>query len=572
MPAITLNPGFLIVFAALAMLALPRAWRPAAMALSAIAALWLLLDYRFGSAAAVAQMGLSIVPLELDPLNRVFGIGFLIALVLIAIYSGARRNRVEDFAVTLLAGGAVTALFVGDLVSFLAALSLAGLATAWVVLASPSARANQAGVRVLVWHGLEGLLFLIGVAFHISADAESSIFGRMDLSTISGGFVFAALMIRVGAPFAHVWSKDAIAHASHVGAVALTVFPAMLGVYAVARLFPAEAALIPIGLAMMALGLLYALAEDDLRAGAAYGYLAHVGVCLALIGIGSPMARAGGEAHAFTTMFAFLLIQMALGALAERQGEARASTLAGAGRVQPLSVMLALVGGLAAAGAPGLATYASVAVALQASANWDYRLVWLGVSVVCAGLAPALALRPILAAHRPGLAKAPGAHAPFPMLLAMSVAAFFSLAIGLSPSWLFRLTPAELNFAPYSLEAVAPHLSLLGAACATYLVLHMLGLERAQERLRILDVDAFYRGPVAAAGRWLGVVALRVLGAGQTALAAAGAQGARGFQRMTEALDRPYRDGWAGAALLLTLACLLFVAAIVVKAGGEFSR
>ncbi|PZO48126.1 MAG: hypothetical protein DCF16_16785, partial [Alphaproteobacteria bacterium] len=183
MPAITLNPGFVCILAALLTLAAPRVARAPIMAASAVAALFLMLDRDFGAAAAAAQMGVPVVLLDLDALNRIFGIAMLIAL-------SARRSRAEDTAILLMAGGAVSALFVGDLISFVGAAALAGLASAWLVFASPLPRSAQSGVRLLIWQGLEGLLFLVGVAFHLSAGAASSIFTQLDATSIGGGFIF----------------------------------------------------------------------------------------------------------------------------------------------------------------------------------------------------------------------------------------------------------------------------------------------------------------------------------------------------------------------------------------------
>jgi multicomponent Na+:H+ antiporter subunit D len=563
MPAITLNPGFVLIFAALAMLATPRGLRAPAMAGAAMLALWLLLDREFGAAAAVAQMGLAVVLLDLDALNRVFGIAFLIALVPIAIYASARRNRYEDAAILLLAGGAVSALFVGDLVSFVAAASLSGLSAVWVVFASPVAGANGAGVRLLVWHGLEGLLFLVGVAFHISAGAENSVFARMDIESVGGGFVFAALMIRIGAPLAHVWLKDSISHASSVGGVALSVFPAMLGVYALARLFPAEPHLAVIGAAMIVIGVAFASAEDELRRAAAYGLLAQIGVAVALIGVGSPLARSGAEAHAFTTILSFALLQMALGAIVNQAGACRASQMAGLGRAQPVSTAFMLLGGLAAAGAPGLASYVSLAVAREASGVWEFRYLWLLVMMCAGGLGVALALRPTLAAHVAAEKPLRFREAPFPMLLAAGLIGFFCLAIGLNPEWLYRLTPTELTFAPYTLSQLAPMAGLLGGAGVAYLSLRAIGLAPKEQEIHLRELDAFYRGPVTGAGRWVGVVLLRVFGAWQAALERLLDRAGRGADALTRACDRPYADQWAGAAHFVAVGAVLVVILLV---------
>src|SRR5262249_44594448 len=178
-------------------------------------------------------------------------------------------------------GGGV-ALFVGDLVSFVAAAELAALAMAGVVFASTSEGAGASGVRMLVWFGIEGLLFLVGAALHLSSEGGNSVLTRLDVTHIGDAFILAALLIRLCAPVAHVWFKDAVRHASPAGAPAITAFSTTLGVYALARLFPAEPVLMYVGAAMTAIGLIYALAEDDLRASAAAGMSALVGLCVAL--------------------------------------------------------------------------------------------------------------------------------------------------------------------------------------------------------------------------------------------------------------------------------------------------
>jgi multicomponent Na+:H+ antiporter subunit D len=557
--AISLNPGFVLIIAAFAMLAAPKGMRSPLMAASAGLSMWLLLDNEFGAASAVAQMGLSVVLLNLDALNRVFGIAFLIALVLLALYASVRRNRFEDAAIMLLAGGAVSALFVGDLISFVAAFALAGLAASWLVFASPLAGASGAGVRLLVWHGLEGLLFLVGVAFHISAGAENSMLALLDLTSLGGGFIFAALMIRVGAPLAHVWLKDAIGHASGSGGVALAVFSSMLGVYALARLFPAEPALIWVGGAMIVLGLAYAAAEDDLRRSAAYALTAQIGVCIALVGDGAPLSRSAAEAHVFAIIFAFLLLFAAQGAILDRTGACRFSSLNGLSRMMPVTTVLMFCGGLAAACMPGFAGYVSYAVALTAVADWDHRALWTLLVVNNAALIALLALRPALAAYLPAAKASAHQPAPFPVILCMGLAAFFSIAVGLNPHWLYQLTPTEIAFAPYALDRLAPAFETAGAATLAYLLLRAVKLVRTERPVHMLDMDALYRGAIAGAGRWAGIVLLRLYGAWQAAFDRAAAAAGIFLTQRARACDRPYRDGLAGAVQFLATGAILVI-------------
>lgn len=516
------------------------------MAGAALLALWLLLDHDFGAAAAVAQMGLPVVLLDLDALNRIFGIAALIALIALSIFANARRNRYEDSAILMMAGGAVSALFVGDLVSFVAAAALAGLAAAWIVFCSPVEGASRAGVRLLVWNGLEGLLLLVGVAFHLSAGAASTVFARLDVQTIGGGCIFAALMIRVGAPFAHVWLKDTISHASPLGGAALSAFGTMVGVYALARFFPAEPLLVPIGAAMIVVGALFASTVDDLRAGAAYGLMTQTGACLALVGVGSPLAVAAAEGHVFTSIFVFAALQMTLGGVLARRGVVRISQFEGLAQAMPVSTLLMLVTGLAAAGMPGLALYATHSVALDASAAWDLRWLWALIAASSALLFVSLALRPALAAHRHGGKRAKFNETPFSMLLGAGVAAFFCISIGLAPSWLYGLMPTALTFAPFALDRMAPQFELLGAAGAAYVLLRALNLAPRERAVDLLDIDAFYRGPVAGAARWAGVVMLRLYGAWGAAVTTLATRAVSGLAAWMRSCDAPYLGrGWA---------------------------
>ncbi|MDX2274673.1 MAG: proton-conducting transporter membrane subunit [Hyphomonadaceae bacterium] len=559
MGAISLNPGFVLIAAAFLMLAAPKSVRAPLMAGAAALSMWLLLDNEFGAASAVAQMGLSVVLLNLDALNRVFGIGFLIALVLLAIYTSGRRNRLEDAAITLLAGGAVSALFVGDLVSFVAALALAGLSATWLLFVAPVAGAAGAGARLLIWHGLEGLLFLVGVAFHISAGAENSVFKQLDIASLGGGFIFAALMIRVGAPFAHVWLKDAIGHASGAGAVALAVFSSTLGVYALARLFPAEPALIFVGAAMTVLGLIYAAAEDDLRRSAAYVLTAQMGVCVALIGDGSPLARAASQAHVFSLTFAFSLLLMAHGAIIERHGASALSGLRGLARGMPVTSLLLLCGGLSVAGMPGFASYVSYAVALAAVGDWEQRLLWTLLIVNSAALIVILIIRPASVVYVATDSAPPHQAAIFPMMLGMSLSAFFCIAVGFNPHWLYQLMPTELAFSPYTFDRLAPALEAIGAAALTYLALRLVRFAPTEKAQALLDMDVFYRGPVSGAGRWAGIVLLRLYGAWQVAFDRVAVAAGALLARAARACDLPYKDSLAGAVLLVATAGILLI-------------
>jgi formate hydrogenlyase subunit 3/multisubunit Na+/H+ antiporter MnhD subunit len=559
MLAVTLNPGFALLVGAVASLALPKGVRAAAMSFSALVALWLLLDHEFGAAAAVAQMGLPVRLLVLDSLNRIFGITLLLALIIAAIASNSRQNRFEDAAILFTYGGAVSALFVGDFVSFVAMMSLSGLAGAWVIFCSPVDGSNRAGGRALIWRGLEGLLFLVGLAFHLAASEARSEFVSLDVTTIGGCFIFAALLIRVGAPLAHTWVVDAAAFASPVGAVALAAVGQRIGLYALARFFLTEPALMGIGIALMAVGLVYVASEDDLRRAGAYAFQVLTGLFLLLIGIGSPLAMAAVAGGAFSAALAAMAWQAQLGGVVSARGGARRSDLYGLAVAMPLAPLTMLAAGLAFAAAPGFAGFATYAVALDALASQHVAIRILahaapGVLLACLAVAPALV------AFRAVAGKQARVQTSFSLVLAASLSLFFSLTVGLAPSWLYNLMPSQFSYAPYALDRLGSALQVSGAAALCVTCLYAMGLWPKPSAQTLLDVDALYRGPVSATARWLGVVSLRLYGAGQDFLAALSSASAGHVLRWVRMLDRPYAR--ISPALQLTAMALVLSLAL----------
>lgn len=560
MPAITLNPGFVLLLAAFAVLTTPKGLRAATIAAAAILALWLLLDHEFGAAATVAQMGLPVRLLVLDPLNRIFGLGLLLVLVIVAIASNARQNRFEDAAILLSYGSALTALFVGDLVSFIAAMSLSGLAGAWTIFCSPLDGANRAGGRALIWRGLEGLLFLVGLAFHLAASEARSEFVSLDLTSIGGCFIFVALLIRVGAPFVHSWYVDVAAFSSPVGAMALAPTGAIIGLYALARFYQGESILMWIGVALIVLGLFYAAAEDDLRRSAAYAVLAQTGLFMLLIGVGTPLAMAAAEGGVFSAIFASAAMFAVLGGVVDRKGRAQRSQLAGLAKAMPVTGMLMLASGLSLCATPAFASFATHTVALDALAQQE---AWLRVLVgaIPAWLLACLAVAPALTAFRVVTPSAPRHEAKFSLLLSAGLALFFSVSVGLAPDWLYNLMPTQLSYSPYAADRLAAALQLVGASALAAVILYGLKAWPRPEDHELLDIDALYRGPVSAGARWCGILALRIYGAwhglmGSTAKVLTGAAGA-----WIAAQDRPYAR--VSAAIQIAAVAVALVIALV---------
>jgi multicomponent Na+:H+ antiporter subunit D len=556
--AITPNPGFVLILGALALLAAPASLRSALMVASALGAMWLLTVVEFGDYDAFAQIGLTVIPYAPNDENFVFGVAFIAAAIFLSIYAGARRNRYECAAILLLAGASASALFVGDFISLVACVSLAGLAGAWVASASEAPGASGAGVRLLIWHGLEGLFYIAGVAIHISAEPSGAPLEPMQLNSLGGAFVFAALMIRVGAPFAHVWLKDALAHASGAGAGALSAFSIVLGVYALARLFPGEALLAPIGAAMIVIGALYCAAEDDVRAAAGYALIAQAGICVALTGLDAPLARAAAAAYAFNAVFAFMLMQMALGAVAERLGSARLSAMAGLARAAPMTSIFVLIGAWAGAGAPGLSGYAALALGREALEQGHDRALWLFILIGSAALFASLLVRTAIVLMGARADPIERGEAPFAMGLAMSLASFVCVSIAIAPSWLYNLARnEELNFQPYDEARLGAALQLFAGAGITLVIARWARFAMAERAVRVLDVDALYRGPFHDAGHRARNALLSAFNFAVATVKRTSSKALAPLGRRAGWLDLPYGGPWRAGAGVAAICALL---------------
>jgi multicomponent Na+:H+ antiporter subunit D len=114
------NPGFFILFAALfvpfardvASRSILMVGGPLVALVALISAQGLSIDLQ-----TVQFLGLELVLYRPDSLSFVFGLAFIIAAALVGVYALHRRDALQDSTAMLYAGAAVTAVFVGDLIS-----------------------------------------------------------------------------------------------------------------------------------------------------------------------------------------------------------------------------------------------------------------------------------------------------------------------------------------------------------------------------------------------------------------------------------------------------------------------
>ena len=112
-------------------------------------------------------------------------------------------------------------------------------------------------------------LLLAGVLIHYR-QTGSLAFGTIGLTSPGAALILLAFGIKCAFPLLHNWLQDAYPEATVTGTVLLSSFTTKVAVYALARGFAGTEILVPIGAAMTAFPIFYAVIENDLRRVLAY--------------------------------------------------------------------------------------------------------------------------------------------------------------------------------------------------------------------------------------------------------------------------------------------------------------
>ncbi|HBQ50067.1 MAG TPA: Na(+)/H(+) antiporter subunit D, partial [Hyphomonas atlantica] len=267
-----LNPGWLLIAVGLVALFLPmRRIRQGLTIAAPIAAILLvsLADRNINLLTANA-LGLEMVLYRVDNLSYIFGLAFLLAALLNAIYAWHTDDRLQDGMSIAYAGAAVAATFSGDMMTLFVFWELTAVTSVFLILRAGTRAAYFASMRYLGVQILSGVLLLAGIGYVYQSRGDLSISAFTSLNEPGAMLVFIALGIKAAFPFLHNWLQDSYPKATVVGAVVLSAFTTKLAVYAFARMFPGQDALIWIGAVMTVFPVFFAVIENDLRKVLAY--------------------------------------------------------------------------------------------------------------------------------------------------------------------------------------------------------------------------------------------------------------------------------------------------------------
>jgi multicomponent Na+:H+ antiporter subunit D len=367
-------------------------------------------------------------------------------------------------------------------------LTLCALCLIW---ARRTKAAQAAGFRYLMMHSFGGLILLGGIIMHISEQHSISL-GFIGLSSTATYLIFLGMGVNAAWPLLHAWLTDAYPESTIGGVIFLSALTTKTAVYALARTFPGTEPLIWIGVTMAVFPIFYAIIENNLRRVLSYSLINPVGLMMVGIGIGTELSINGAAAYAFAHILYKSLLFMSMGAVIFRTGKINATDLGGLYKSMPLTALLCTIGALSIS-TPLTAGFISKSMVLDAVAHGHMGVIWLILLFASAGIFLCSGIRIVFSAFFSHDAGHRVKEAPPSMLIAMGIAAFFCIFLGVYPKFLYSILPYPVDFEPYTASHVLFQLQLQMFSALAFTLLLLSGIYPAEIRAINLDTDLIYR-------------------------------------------------------------------------------
>ena len=429
---------------------------------------------------------------RVDKLSLLFAYVFHLISFIAILYALHVKDSLQQMMGLLYAGSALGAIFSGDLFSFFIFWEMLTVFSIFLIWARRTEAALGAGYRYLLVHAAGGLCLLAGIVIHVNQTGSIQ-FDYLGLNGPGSYFIFLGFGLNCAWPLFHPWLTDSYPEATITGTIFLSAFTTKVAVYALARGFPGTEVLIWIGAIMTGFPIFYAVIENDLRRVLAYSLVNQVGFMVCGIGIGTALAINGAVCHAFNDILFKGLLFMSMGAVMYRTGKINGTDLGGLYRTMPLTCIFCMVGAASISAFPLFSGFVSKSMVMDAAASGHMRIVWFILLFASAGVFHHAGIKiPYFAffSHDSGMRPK---EAPIHMLLAMGIAAFLCIFIGVYPAPLYALLPYPVDYVPYTAPHVVGQTQLLFFSALAFTLLLRAGIYPAEIRCINLDADWFYR-------------------------------------------------------------------------------
>lgn len=448
---------------------------------------------------------------RVDKLSLAFGYVFALVAFLGNLYSLHVNENTQLMAALIYAGAAMGVTFAGDLLSLYLFWELLAVASVFLILARKQKDSAAAAFRYFLWHFLGGICLLAGILLYVLS-RQTAAFGHIGLSDPASYLIFFGFCLNAAVFPLHAWLPDAYPRATICGAVFMSALTTKSAVYILARTFAGEEILIWSGAFMTCFPIFYAVIVDDMRRVLSYSLINQVGFMLCGIGIGTPLALNGAVAHAFCHIIYKALLFMSTGAVLHMTGKIRATELGGLHRTMPFTAVCCMVGAASISAFPLFSGFVSKSMTVAAVAENHLVVIWFLLMFASAGVFHHAGIKVpffVFFGHDSGIRTA---DPPLNMRLAMGMAAFICIFIGVYPEPLYRILPYTVDFIPYTASHVIAMLQLLMFGALAFTLLVLSGFYPSEIRAVNLDADWLPR-KFAKMFIWFCLFPLRRLGA-----------------------------------------------------------
>jgi multicomponent Na+:H+ antiporter subunit D len=406
----------------------------------------------------------------------------------------------EQMATLAYAGSAIGALHAGDFFSLFIWWEATALTSVFIVFAGNTLASRNAAMRYLIIQVSSGVLLLIGACLMLYQTGNHNL-ATLDLNSDFGKFIFIAFGIKAAFPLLNGWLQDSYPESSVTGTVALSAFTTKLAIYALARTFPGTDSLIWIGAIMTAFPVFFAVIENDLRRVLSFSLNNQLGFMVVGIGIGTELSLNGTVAHAFVHIIYKALLFMSMGAVLYRTGTTKASELGGLYKYMPLTTIFCIVGAMSISAFPLFSGFVAKSLIMSSLGGAGMVLIYFVLFFASAGVLEHSGIKIPYFAFFAHERKTRVKEAPLNMLIAMGIAAFLCIGIGVYPKYLYQILPYAVEYQPYTLDHVISQLQLLVFAILAFLFLIKFKLYPSEIKSTVLNSDWFYRRMLPGIGR-----------------------------------------------------------------------
>jgi len=483
------HPGLLLIFSGLLIPFIHGFKRTLFILIIPCLSLLSLWSMSFGSDCSIQYLDYELILINLDSLSRLFITVFAIAVFTAGLFCCKQASSTELSAAYVYAGGAMSVVLAGDLISLFIFWELMALASTLLIWSAQNEKSYKAGMRYISIHLLGGVILMCGIAGYVY-ETNSIAFTHMQLNSISTWLILCGFLLNAGAPPLTAWLADAYPEASYSGMVFLSAFTTKTAVYVLLRGFPGTELLIYIGLFMIFYGIIYALLENDIRRILGYSIINQVGFMVCGIGIGTEMALNGTAAHAFTHIIYKALLLMSAGSVLYMTGKRKCTELGGLVQSMPLTAICGIVGALAISSFPLTSGFISKSMITQASIDEHVLWIWLLLQAASAGVFLHAGIKfPWFVFFQKDSGLRP-TDPPINMKISMVFFAVICILIGVFPNILYNILPYNVNYQPYTVAHTITQLQLLLFSGLAFFIM----LPLMKRTLTIsLDFDWFYR-------------------------------------------------------------------------------